>query len=87
MTTPNFKITELEDKENSFPAPFPNRKEKSSEETLSNKKIALHDTTQPNNITAEEEAPTSPQDSKLMGRKREMQRKGTEGVSLKLNYC
>lgn len=60
------------------------KKDKNQEET-SIKKIALGETSQPKIGYADE--PTSPEDTKLMDRKRQMGKKANGEVSLKLNFC
>lgn len=76
------KYIELVDKENTK-AGLPLPKQTKGEENPV-KKTVLGETNQPKIITNE---PSSPEDSKLMDRKRQMNKQSVEGFTLKLNFC
>lgn len=72
---------EIEDKENSKVGIYP-KKDKLTEEYP--KKTVLGEASQPKIYLNE---PTSPEDTKLMERKRKMNKQSVEGFSLTLNFC
>lgn len=72
---------EIEDKENSKVGIYP-KKDKLTQEYP--KKTVLGEASQPKIYLNE---PTSPEDTKLMERKRKMNKQSVEGFSLTLNFC
>lgn len=84
MTALNPKYIEMVDKENSKVGHQPNKKDKNCDE-LPVKKTVLGETNQQVFLVEE---PSSPEDTKLLNRKREMQQKAvTGGFALKLQFC
>lgn len=82
MTTTHTKYIEMVDKENTNKGSLLPKKDKMSEE-IQVKKTVLGESSQPKYIVDE---PTSPEDTKLMNKKRENQQKNTTSFSLKLQY-
>lgn len=78
----NAKWIEMVDKENSKVG-LPVKKDKLAEEAQV-KKTVLGESCQPKILPNE---PTSPEDSKLLDRKRKMNKQSVENFAFKLNFC
>lgn len=76
------KYIELVDKENTNAGLHLVKHTKGDEAQV--KKTVLGETNQPKIITNE---PSSPEDSKLMERKRQMSKQSVQAFAFKLNYC
>ncbi len=78
------KYIELVDKENTNKGALIPKKDKNSNEETPIKKTVLGETSQP---TFGVEDTSSPEDSRLLKRKREMQYKSSLGFTLNLHVC
>jgi hypothetical protein len=78
------KYAEQVDKENAQLPPFFAKKEKLIGEEPQIRKTVLGESSQPKVFTEE---PTSPEDTKLLARKREIERGSALTFAFKLNFC